>query len=136
MTEAASFTDADFRQTILRSIRLLAVIAALALPLAWWRGGWASAALLAVGAAISGTGLWEWLRIMSAVMARMDAGAEARPMGPVLVGFFLRLALTLAILYVSLKSLDGSVWALAAGLLLGVCALTAEGLRLVMAGTL
>jgi hypothetical protein len=91
------------------------------------------------------------------VMARMDAGAEARPMGRtsgneaegvgpqapvrvqpmgrILVGFFLRLGLTVVVLYVSLKTLNGSVYALAAGLGLGVFSLTVEGLRMVKAWT-
>jgi len=130
-----SFTDADFKRTMLSALRLLAVIALLAAPLVWWKLGWQSAALLLVGAAISGSGLWEWLRLMTAVMVRMDAGGKARPMGMVLFGFFLRLGLTVVLLYVSLKVLNGSVYALAAGLALGVFALTIEGLRLMKAWT-
>jgi VanZ family protein len=61
----------------------------------------------------------------------MDAGGNPRPMGRLLAGFFLRLGLTLAVLYVSLKFLNGSVYALAAGLAMGIIALTFEGLRLV-----
>ena len=45
------------------------------------------------------------------------------------------LGLTLVVLYVSLKFLDGSVYALAAGLAMGVFALSFEGLRLVRAWT-
>ena len=60
---------------------------------------------------------------------------KARPMGMVLFGFFLRLGLTVVLLYVSLKVLNGSVYALAAGLALGVFALTVEGLRLMKAWT-
>jgi hypothetical protein len=131
----SQFTDADFRWTILRALRLLAILAALATGLFWWKAGWQSAALVVVGAAISGSGLWEWLRLMSAVMERMDAGATARPMGMVLVGFFVRLGLTIVILYVSLKYLNGSVYALAAGLGLGIFSLTIEGLRLLKAWT-
>jgi hypothetical protein len=130
-----SFSDADFRQTILRAIRLLAVIAVVGALLLWWKLGWQSAALLVVGAVISGSGLWEWLRLMTAVMARMDLGGEAKPMGMVLLGFFVRLAATVALLYVSLKELNGSVYALAAGLALGVFSLTVEGLRLMKAWT-
>ena len=130
-----SFTDADFKRTMLSALRLLAVIALLAAPLVWWKLGWQSAALLLVGAAISGSGLWEWLRLMTAVMVRMDAGGKARPMGMVLFGFFLRLGLTVVLLYVSLKVLNGSVYALAAGLALGVFALSVEGLRLMKAWT-
>ena len=54
-------------------MRLLLVLTAVALPLVWWRrGGWRAAAMLLVGATISATGLWEWLRLLTAVMARMD----------------------------------------------------------------
>jgi len=130
-----SFSDADFRATILRAIRLLVVIAVVGALLLWWKMGWQSAALLMVGAVISGSGLWEWLRLMTAVMARMDQGGEAKPMGMVLLGFFVRLVATVALLYVSLKVLNGSVWALAAGLALGVFALSVEGLRLMKAWT-
>jgi len=130
-----SFTDADFRRTMWSALRLMAVITVVAIPLVWWKLGWQSAALLLVGAAISGSGLWEWLRLMTAVMVRMDGGAKARPMGMVLAGFFLRLGLTVVLLYVSLKVLNGSVYALAAGLALGVFALSVEGLRLMKAWT-
>lgn len=129
------FSDEDFRRTMLRALRLMAVITVIALPLVWWKLGWQSAVLLLVGAAISGSGLWEWLRLMTAVMARMDVGGEARPMGLVLAGFFLRLGLTIVVLYVSLKFLDGSVYALAAGIGLGIFALSFEALRLMKAWT-
>jgi hypothetical protein len=130
-----SFSDADFKRTIWSALRLLAMIAAVAAPLVWWKMGWQSAVLLLVGALISGSGLYEWLRLMSAVMVRMDGGGQAKPMAMVLVGFFLRLGLTVVLLYVSLKVLNGSVYALAAGLALGVFALSIEGLRLVKAWT-
>ncbi len=130
-----SFNDEDFRRTVLRALRLLLIVTAVALPIVWWKLGWQTAALLVVGAAISGSGLWEWLRLMSAIMVRMDGGEKPRPMGLVLAGFFLRLGLTLVALYVSLKLLDGSVYALAAGLAMGVFALSFEGLRLVKAWT-
>ncbi|MBS1822021.1 MAG: hypothetical protein JST61_08615 [Acidobacteria bacterium] len=135
MRALETFSDADFRRTILRALRLLAVISVVGAGLLWWKLGWQSAALLAVGAVISASGLWEWLRLMTAVMARMDRGGAARPMAMVLLGFFVRLAATVALLYVSLKVLNGSVYALAAGLALGVFALTVEGLRLVKAWT-
>jgi len=129
------FSDDDFRRTMLRALRLLAVVTVVALPVVWWKLGWQSAVLLLVGSTISGSGLWEWLRLMTAVMARMDAGGQTRPMGLVLAGFFLRLGLTVVVLYVSLKFLDGSVYALAAGIGLGIFALSFEALRLVKAWT-
>jgi hypothetical protein len=130
-----SFTDADFKRTIWSALRLLTVITAVAAPLVGWKLGWQSAGLLLVGSLISGSGLFEWLRLMTAVMARMDDGEKARPLGMVLFGFFLRLGLTIVLLYVSLKFLHGSVYALAGGLALGVFALTVEGLRLMKAWT-
>lgn len=135
MRAMENFSDEDFKRTIMRALRLLAVVTAVAAPVLWWKLGWQSAVLLLVGAAISGSGLFEWLRLMTAVMARMDGGAKARPMGMVLLGFFLRLGLTVVLLYVSLKILNGSVYALAAGLALGVFALSVEGLRLMKAWT-
>ncbi len=129
------FSDEDFNRTIWSALRLLTVIAAVAAPLVWWKMGWQSAVLLLVGAVISGSGLWEWLRLMTAVMVRMDGGEKAKPMGMLLFGFFVRLGLTVVLLYVSLKVLNGSVYALAAGLILGVFALTVEGLRLMKAWT-
>lgn len=130
-----TLTDADFKRTIWSALRLIAVVTAVAAPLVWWKMGLQSAVMLLVGAAISGSGLYEWLRLMTAVMVRMDDGEKARPMGRVLTGFFLRLGLTVAVLYVSLKTLNGSVYALAAGLALGVFALSIEGLRLIKAWT-
>ena len=135
MKTLETYSDADFRQTMLRALRLEAVIAVVGALLLWWKLGWQSAALLLVGAVISASGLWEWLRLMTAVMARMDQGGTARPMGMVLFGFFARLAAAVALLYVSLKLLNGSVYALAGGLALGVFALTVEGVRLVKAWT-
>lgn len=135
MRALASFSDEDFRRTVMRALKLLTAITAVAAPLLWWKLGWQSAVLLVVGAGISGSGLFEWLRLMTAVMERMDGGGKARPMGMVLMGFFLRLGLTVVLLYVSLKLLNGSVFALAGGLALGVFALTVEGLRLMKAWT-
>jgi hypothetical protein len=134
-----TYTDDDFKRTIWSALRLVGIAVAVGVPLLWWKLGWPSAVLLVVGAVISGSGLYEWLRLMTAVMARMDTGGETpvpvRPLARVLIGFFLRLGLALVVLYVSLKYLDGSVYALVAGLALGVAALSIEGLRLVKSWT-
>jgi hypothetical protein len=86
--------------------------------------------LLVVGALISSTSLWEWLRLMTAINERMDAGQTPRPMGSILFGFIARLILTVAVLYVSLKYLHGTVLALAAGLGLGLVSLLIQASRL------
>ena len=123
-------TDADFRNTMLSALRLLAILSGAVSALFWWRMGWPSGLLTLIGAAISGASLWEWLRLMTAVNQSMDHGATPRPMGMILFGFFARLGLTLVVLYVSLKYLNGSVFALAAGIGLGVLSLTIQALRL------
>ena len=119
---------------MLAAMRLLAALAAAAAGLVWWRAGWPSAALVLIGAVISAASLWEWLRLMTAVNRQMDAAATPRAsapnMGLLLTGFFLRLGLTLVVLYASLKYLKGNAFALAAGLGLGVISLTIEALRL------
>ena len=135
MNSLANYTDEDFRRTIWSALKLVAIAVALGTPLLWWRAGGGTALLYLVGALISGTSLFEWLRLMTAVMVRMDAAEElpapVKPLAPVLIGFFLRLAVALVLLYVSLKYLHGSVYALVAGLALGIAALSIEGLRLV-----
>lgn len=141
--DAEAFSDADAAGVIQRAVRLVLAMAALGLVVAWWKDGWRSATLLLVGAAISASGLWEWKRLMAALMIRMEpaageyiVGARRPSIGFALVGFFLRLFVVLLVLYGSLKYLNGSVWGLAAGLMMGVVALTFEGLRLLRNGTL
>ena len=86
--------------------------------------------------AISASGIYEWLRLMTAMMERMDVPAEGaepvkvRPLAPVMIGFVLRMGLALVVLYVSLKTVHGSVYALAGGLSLGVFTLSVEAFRL------
>jgi hypothetical protein len=134
-----TYSDDDFKRSIWSALRLIVIAVVIGVPLLWWKLGWQSALLLAVGALISGSGLFEWLRLMVALMARMDSGGATpvtvRPLAPVLIGFFLRLGIALALLYGSLKLLDGSVYALIGGLALGVAALSIEGLRLIKSWT-
>ncbi len=138
-----NFTDAAAAAIITRAVRLVIVLALVGTPIIWVKLGWPSAALLLVGAVISATGLWEWKRLMTALMVRMEpaagehiVGARRPSIGFAVVGFFLRLFVVLGVLYGSLRYLNGSVLALAAGLAMGVVALTVEGLRLLRNGTL
>jgi|SRR5205085_3965807 len=139
MSSLANYSDEDFRRTIWSALKLVAIATAVGVPLLWWKAGWETAALFVVGALISGTSLFEWLRLMTAVMVRMDTQVEipapVKPLAPVLIGFFLRLGGALVLLYVSLKFLHGSVYALVAGLALAIVALSIEGLRLVKSWT-
>lgn len=133
-TTSVGITDADLRRAMLASIRLLVVLAGVLAALFAWKANWQSAVLVFVGSAISAASLWEWLRLMTAINQRMDAAKtpleKPAPMGLILFGFFTRLGLTVVALYVSLKYLHGTPFALAAGLGLGVLSLTIEAIKL------
>ncbi|HXB61522.1 MAG TPA: hypothetical protein VNU94_01560, partial [Acidobacteriaceae bacterium] len=72
MNEIAGLTDADFRRTILRAMRLTAILLAVGAPLVWWKLGSGSAVYLLLGGVISGSSLWQGLRLMTVVMRQMD----------------------------------------------------------------
>jgi hypothetical protein len=144
-SQIAGLTDADFRGTILRAIRLTAILLALGVPLVWWKLGGGSAAYLLLGGVISGSSLWQGLRLMTAVMRQMDAQNQpdaqnpdqrrAPSLTPVFLGLVLHMGIALVLLYVTLKTLDGSVYALGAGFLAGVFALSVEAFRIMRPGT-
>ncbi len=143
----ATYTDAQAMASLVRAGRAVLVLTLVGLPVAWYFGGSRSALALLVGAAVSGSGLWEWRRLMAALTARMDAAetvqattGASRPKTPsiafAVLAFTVRLLVVLGILYGSLSYLHGSVAALAAGLAMGVLALTIEAVRLLRSGTI
>ncbi len=128
-------TDDDVHRSLRRALWLTGALALVATPVIWAGLGWRSCALFLVGAAISGTGIYEWLQLMAALVARMEVGegnadTNTKPLGPVLAWFFLRMGLAIVLLYGSLRGLDGSIYALLGGLALGLTALFIEALRL------
>ncbi|MBE7180550.1 MAG: hypothetical protein INR71_04935 [Terriglobus roseus] len=141
------YTQEQAAASLQRAVWLVVGFAVVGAPVAWFLRGRQSAALLLVGAAISASGLREWRRLMAALLHRMDAqdavqagtslGDRVAPsIGFAIAGFMVRLGVVIAVLYVSLKYLHGSVLALAAGLAMGVIALLVEGLRLLRSGTI
>ena len=141
------YTQAQAEHTLQRAVWIVLGFAAVGARIAWWLLGWESAVLLLGGAAISASGLYEWRRLMAALLHRMDAqdavqaGApledrKAPSIGFAITGFVVRLGVVIAVLYVSLRHLHGSVLALAAGLAMSVLALLIEGLRLLRSGTI
>jgi hypothetical protein len=132
----SEYTEQDLQATFTRALRWVGVFGMAGFVAAWLAAGWRSAVLFLVGAAIAATGLYESKRLMLAVLSRFDQGRASKPISGVLVWFFLRLILAGAVLYVSLRSLEGSVYALCAGLGLAVVALTIESIRLLRAWTL
>lgn len=126
---APPITDDDLRGMLRRALRTVAILAVVLFLVFTFTLGWQTGLQLLAGAAISFTGIWEWRSLALAVFARLDNQQAARPMGRTLVMFFLRLGMAIAILYVSLRCLHGSVYALLAGLGLAVIALSVEALR-------
>jgi hypothetical protein len=132
----SDFTEQDLKVTLTRALRWVGILGVLGMAVTWLAAGWQSAVLFLVGAAIAATGLYESQRLMLAVLSRFNEGRQGKPVAGVLIWFFLRLILAGVVLYASLRSLQGSVYALCAGLGLAVVALTIESIRLLRAWTL
>jgi hypothetical protein len=140
----ANLSDADVQRILQRSLWLAGALALVATPVLWAAMGWRSCAQFWVGAVISCTGIYKWLQLMVALVARMevqpevsagtDKAAATKPLGPVMLWFFLRLALAVVLLYGSLEFLGGSIYALLGGLALGLLTLSAQAVRTVLRG--
>src|SRR5271156_1455704 len=127
------FSDQDLRLVMNRALRSVLIAIAIGIPIIWLAWGWRSAVLYAVGGAIAATGILEWRQLMTAVLVRLDTGggeSTAKPLGPVLFWFFVRLVAAAGVLYVSLRSLDGKVAAVLLGIALALIALFIEAIRL------
>lgn len=135
LTARTEFLDQDLKAALTRALRTVLILTAVGVPAAWISLGWRSAVLFVVGAAICGTGILVWQRLMSAILERLSEGRKPKPLAPVLAWFFTHLFLAACLLYVSLRGLDGSVYALIAGLGLALVALTIEAFRLLKVWT-
>jgi hypothetical protein len=129
-TTFMQFQDKDFKAALTRALKTVVILAVAGMVIACIALGWRSSALFAVGAAISATGIMVWQRLMGAILDRLSQGVTPRPLVPVLLWFVTHLLLSGALLYVSLRGLDGSVYALIAGLGLVLIALLIEAARL------
>jgi hypothetical protein len=124
------FSDRDLQLVFNRALRSVLIAIVVGIPITWVAWGWRSAMMFVVGGAIAATGILEWRQLMGAVIARLDAQATPRPLGPILFWFFIRLVAAGGVLYVSLRSLDGKVAALLMGIALALVALFIEAIRL------
>ena len=133
MTESShplfDFTDADLKAALRRALMLTAGLGIALTVIVTVVYGWQTGLLLLAGAVISATGLWEWQRLVAFINAKLDNQKSAGT-GRVISSFILRLLFAGGVLYVSLKCLHGSVYALVGGLALGIFALTVETLRM------
>ena len=86
--------------------------------------------MLAVGALISAASIFEWQRLIRLFNAKLDQQKTPRGAVTVVLFFLLRLVVYAAIIYGSLKCLQGSPVALLCGLGLAMLVLAWEALRL------
>lgn len=128
--EIGLLTEERLHAAMRRAMATVAVIALAAAAVLAAARGWRNGAMLLVGAAISLASLWEWRKLLAAISARLE-NRQGVGTGRVLAGFFLRLFVAAAAVYVSLKSLHGSVFALLGGLVLAMFALAIEAGRLI-----
>ncbi|MGD0732751.1 MAG: ATP synthase subunit I, partial [Terracidiphilus sp.] len=96
-----------------RNVLILGLLSALVLLVAM---GWRDAAMVVTGALISAASIWEWLRLVRLMNARMRKQKAQRGAVLVLFFFLLRLIFFAAVLYGSLKCFHGSPIALLFGL--------------------
>jgi hypothetical protein len=123
-------TDADLAEVLRRTVRITVVLG-VAVALALWPfRGWATAALFAVGAAISVASIYEWGRLIRLFNASMDRQKLPQGAAVVVTFFLLRMVVFAVAIYVSLKCFQGSPIALLCGLALAVAGLAWESLRL------
>ncbi|HEY6445098.1 MAG TPA: hypothetical protein VIY53_01460 [Acidobacteriaceae bacterium] len=122
-------TDNDLQQMLHRALRNVVILAIILFVVFTFAAGWQSGLLELAGAAISFTGIQEWRSLTLTVFSSLDNQLPPRPVSRTLVMFFLRLAGVGVILYVSLKCLHGTVYALAAGIGLAVVTLAWEAVR-------
>ena len=128
--EIGLITEARLHAAMRRAMITVATVAFAAAGGLAIAKGWRTGAMLLVGAGVSLASLWEWQKLMAAIMARLENRQDVGT-GRIIAGFFLRLFVAAAVLYVSLKSLHGSVFALLGGLLLAMVALAIEAGRLI-----
>jgi hypothetical protein len=124
LTEEA--LEALLKQSI-RNTLILGLLPAVVLLIA---SGWRDAAMLMTGALISAASIWEWLRLVRLINARMRKQKTQRSAILVIGFFLLRLLFFAAAIYGSLKCFQGSPIALLCGLSLAVATLLWEAIRL------
>ena len=126
----SSLTDEALEVLLKRAIRTTLILGFAVSLLLTIASGWRNGAMLMTGALVSAASIFEWLRLVRLINARMRKQKAQR--GAVLViGFFLlRLIFFAAAICGSLKWFQGSPMALICGLSLAVALLMWKALRL------
>lgn len=126
-----NYTDADLRASMRRAMLLVLALGIAGFVALGFSLGWPTGALFATGAIVSITGIYEWQQLIGIINAKLDHEKTPRSSGFVLAMFFLRMGFAALIIYASLRFLNGSLYALLAGLGLAILALTVEAVRMV-----
>lgn len=125
-----NLTDQALQAVLHRAFRNTIILGVLAALAVWIGSGWRNGAMLLTGAAISAVSVFEWRHLIRVASARMDNSRTPASAGAVVFFFVIRLAVFAGVIYVSLKSLQGSVAALLCGLGLAVMTVAWEVIRL------
>jgi hypothetical protein len=126
----STLTEDGLEALLKRAIRntlILGVLTSIAVLIA---SSWRNAAMLATGALISAASIWEWLRLVRLMNARMKKQKPQRGAILVVAFFLLRLLFFAAAIYGSLKCFQGSAITLICGLSLAVVTLMWEAIRM------
>ncbi len=126
----ANLTDSGLEALLRRALRLIVILGTLSALIVWKASDWRSAAMLAIGTAISAASILEWRRLIRFIKAQMDRQQAPRGTMVAAVFFLIRLLVFAGVIYGSLKWLRGSVVALLVGLSLAVLATAWEAIRL------
>jgi hypothetical protein len=123
-------TEETLEALLKRAIRNTLILGLLPAVVLLIASGWRDAAMLVTGALISAASIYEWLRLVRLINARMRK-QKAQRSAILVIGFFLlRLLFFGAAIYGSLKCFQGSPIALLCGLGLAVATLLWEAIRL------
>jgi hypothetical protein len=128
--QAADVSPESLYAMLRRAMRNTLILGALLAIGVGIGSGWRNAGMIVVGTAISAVSIWEWLRLARVINARLDKQKAAANTGVVVLFFLLRLSLFAAVIYGSLKFLQGSGVALLCGLALAVTTMGWEALRM------
>jgi|ERR1035437_3200186 hypothetical protein len=123
-------TEETLEALLKRAIRNTLILGLLPAVVLLIASGWRDAAMLMTGAAISAASIYEWLRLVRLINARMRKQKAQRSAILVISFFLLRLLFFAAAIYGSLKCFQGSPIALLCGLALAVATLMWEAIRL------
>jgi hypothetical protein len=110
-----------------RNSLVLGLAGALAVGLS---AGWHNGAMMGIGTVISAASIYEWRKLIEIVNAKLDKKKTPSKAGLVFVFFVLKLTVFAGLIYGSLKSLQGSVLALLAGLALAAATILWEAIKM------